>query len=75
MRKVNLKDVKISLLKERIEKAKLKQLEVQKGYSKYVNPQWDAQLNDLVKFRKSYKTMKVENDKFEAKLSKFHDID
>jgi hypothetical protein len=28
LRKVNLKDVKISLLKERIEKAKIKQIEV-----------------------------------------------
>ena len=46
-----MKDVKISLLKEHIDKAKAKQLEILKGPMKRVNRDCDILLNEILKLK------------------------
>jgi hypothetical protein len=39
-----------------------------RGYSRYVDPKWEAKLSELVKLKRGFDTMKEENNKVDAKL-------
>lgn len=72
--KVNLKDVKIGLLKEHIDKAKAKQIELLKGPIKTLNRESDALLLQILKAKMSYERMdsKLESDR--KRLDRYYDI-
>lgn len=52
--KVTLKDVKISLLMEHIEKAKSSQMELLKGPVKQLNREADSILNEIIKTKSDF---------------------
>lgn len=60
-KQVNIKDVKISLLKEHIEKAKAKQMDILKGPMKRVNRDCDMVLNEILKSKQQYEKLEAQN--------------
>ncbi len=72
-----MKDVQISLLKERIEKAKAKQMELLRGPSLAAlkNQSSEGLLMELIKIKKNYSLMGAENAKIDKRLEAFHDVD
>lgn len=72
--KVNLKDVKIALLKEHIDKAKAKQMELLKGPVKKINRECDALLNEILKAKQLYEKRDITNEANRSKLDRYYSI-
>eukprot|EP00347_Sterkiella_histriomuscorum_P001927 403370134 len=74
-KQVNVKDVKISLLKEHIDKAKAKQLEILKGPMKRVNRDCDILLNEILKLKNQFEKLDASNQLNRTKLNNYYSID
>ena len=74
-KQANLKDVKIALLKEHIEKAKSKQLEILKGPLKRVNRECDMVLNEVLKLRHQFDKLEQTNRTQKTHLDNYYSID
>lgn len=72
--KVQLNDVKISLLMERVDKAKALQMQLLKGPVKKVNRECDAILGEIIKAKSRYEQMDGEAEANKAKLERYYDV-
>jgi hypothetical protein len=73
--KVALKDVKIGLLKEHIDKAKARQMELLKGGVKKLNRDCDLILGQILKAKIQYEKMDEDSEGNKARLERYYDVE
>ncbi len=69
-----LKDVKISLLKEHIDKAKAQQMQLLKGPIKKVNRECDSLLTQIMKAKARYEQLDQHAEADKQKLDRYYDV-